>query len=210
MTATTATAAQVRAATVSVRKVESSEDVSAITTALARGFFEDPVFEWIFPNPDRRRRAVPAMLEHFAYAYARHGETYLTEDASGAALWLPAGRQLFTGDEEVEFAGRLEAATGEDAGRLFELLELFDEHHPDGTYWTLQLMAVVPESQGQGIGSALIAPVLVRCDLEQAPAYLEATSERSVPFYERHGFRVIGEISPPDGPPLFPMWRDPR
>jgi len=32
-----------------------------------------------------------------------------------------------------------------------------------------------------------------------------------VPFYERHGFRVIGELSiPGGGPTLWLMWRDPQ
>jgi ribosomal protein S18 acetylase RimI-like enzyme len=73
----------------------------------------------------------------------------------------------------------------------------------------LQLLAVKPQSQSRGIGSALIAPGLARNDQEQVPTYLEATSERSIPFYERHGFEVIGEIEVPDGPTLFAMWRVP-
>jgi hypothetical protein len=32
-----------------------------------------------------------------------------------------------------------------------------------------------------------------------------------VPFYERHGFRVTGEVSiPRGGPTLWLMWRDPQ
>jgi GNAT superfamily N-acetyltransferase len=210
MAVLSASADEALIARTTVRKVVSSDDVAAASTTLARGFFEDPVFEWTFPDPDRRRRVLPAVLPPFVLAYARHGETYITEGASGAALWLPAGTQLVTEEEEAELASELEVAAEEDAGRLFELMALLDQNHPDGTYWVLQLLAVDPQHQGQGIGSALIEPVLARCDLEQASAYLEATSERSVPFYERHGFRTIGEIRVPDGPPLFRMWREPR
>ena len=35
-----------------------------------------------------------------------------------------------------------------------------------------------PELQGRGIGSALMQPVLERCDRDGMPAYLEATTPR--------------------------------
>jgi hypothetical protein len=31
-----------------------------------------------------------------------------------------------------------------------------------------------------------------------------------VPYYQRFGFAVTGQIDLPDGPPLWPMWRAPR
>ena len=56
-----------------------------------------------------------------------------------------------------------------------------------------------------------MAPVLERCDDEGVPAYLESSKEKNVPYYERHGFRVTGELRlPKDGPPLWAMWRDPK
>jgi hypothetical protein len=50
-----------------------------------------------------------------------------------------------------------------------------------------------------------------RCDADRVPAYLEATCERSVPLYRRHGFAEHGTIDVPPGcPRMVPMWRDPR
>jgi hypothetical protein len=57
----------------------------------------------------------------------------------------------------------------------------------------------------------VLAPVLARCDADQAPAYLEATKERNVGIYESMGFRVVRTIVLPDGgPTLWTMWRDPQ
>jgi len=40
-------------------------------------------------------------------------------------------------------------------------------------------------------------------------AYLEASSDRNARLYERLGFRhVRTPLLLPDGPPLYPMWRD--
>jgi len=40
--------------------------------------------------------------------------------------------------------------------------------------------------------------------------YLDATSERNKRLYERHGFEAEAEYAPEGGPPLWPMWREPK
>ena len=193
-----------------VSKVTSSRDVTAVGGTLARAFFNDPVMTWAFPDPDRRRLNAPGVFELYAEAFAPHGETYMTAGATGAALWLPPGRALFHDEgSESLFATQVEERAGADASRLFELMAALDANHPEGSFYVLQLLGVEPQWQGQGVGSALMATVLTRCDLERVPAYLEATSASSQRLYQRHGFTTIGEISLPGGPPLFRMWREP-
>jgi len=66
--------------------------------------------------------------------------------------------------------------------------------HPIEAHWYLPLVGVAPASQGQGLGSTLLGPILAACDVAGLSAYLEATSRRSVPLYSRHGFEPLGEI----------------
>jgi len=64
--------------------------------------------------------------------------------------------------------------------------------------------------QGRGLGSALLASTLQRCDRDGTAAYLDATSEDNRRLYERHGFVVTAERSADGSPPMWAMWRDPR
>ena len=80
--------------------------------------------------------------------------------------------------------------------------------HPDHYY--LAVLGTRPDRQGEGVGSALMAPVLATCDAEGIGAYLESSKESNIPFYRRHGFEVVGEVTFPSGPTIWPMWRDPR
>ena len=83
--------------------------------------------------------------------------------------------------------------------------------HPERPHWYLSGIGTDPPAQGSGVGSALMRAQMARCDAAGEAAYLESSKERNVPFYERHGFRVTGELTVPGGgPTLWLMWRNPQ
>lgn len=55
-------------------------------------------------------------------------------------------------------------------------------------------LGVKPESQGKGVGSALLDALIDDAHSRGVPAYLEATSEGSARLYARKGFKVIRKI----------------
>jgi GNAT superfamily N-acetyltransferase len=80
--------------------------------------------------------------------------------------------------------------------RHFDELRERDAIEPHWYLWTL---GVDPPRQGQGVGGALMQPVLSRADEAGLPCYLEADKAKNVPFYQRHGFEVVVEDDLPDG-----------
>ena len=86
-----------------------------------------------------------------------------------------------------------------------------ERHHPKSPeHWYLHYLGVEPRRQGKGLGGALLAPVLERCDAEGIPAYLESSTEPQPELYERNGFDLTDVFNMPvKGPPVREMWRDP-
>jgi ribosomal protein S18 acetylase RimI-like enzyme len=86
------------------------------------------------------------------------------------------------------------------------------EHaHPEGPFFYLAFIGVVPRMQGAGIGSALLRQTLLRTDAAGASAYLENSNPRNLKLYERAGFCVLREIKArTDAPPVYAMWRPAR
>ena len=84
-----------------VRRRSDARDVPAVATTVAAAFLDDPVTRWLLPDVHRRRQLVQPMFELYIAPYVRNGETYLTADGVGAAVWLPPGGQLFAGDDEA-------------------------------------------------------------------------------------------------------------
>jgi GNAT superfamily N-acetyltransferase len=192
-----------RPAAVGVRKAIAA-DITAVSLTLAEAFFDDPVFSWIYPDGERRRQIAPRFFEIITESTVTHGGVYTTDPTAGAAVWVPPGVE---DDERV--ADALQEVSGEYASRQFEAFELMEKDHPAEPHHYLFLLGTRLEWQSRGIGSELIGLVLEICDRDQAPAYLEATSEGNRRLYLRHGFEVTAEIQLPDGPPMWRMWRNP-
>lgn len=187
-------------------------DRSGVAAALSGAFVDDPVFEWIFPDRATRVPLLPPLFEAFAEAFARHDETHVvvTQDAvTGVAMWSPPGVEPVHPDDERVLEERVGPVLGEHADRWDACLELFGAAHPSEPAWFLQFVGVHPDHQGRGLGSVLLRDVLARADAAGEAAYLEATNERNRALYERHGFRSVGELTLPDGPTAFAMWREP-
>lgn len=67
----------------------------------------------------------------------------------------------------------------------------WERHEPLNQHWHLGPIGVLPEYQGQGIGSLLMQRFCKEVDICQASAYLETDLDRNVVFYEKFGFRII-------------------
>lgn len=87
------------------------------------------------------------------------------------------------------------------------MFEKIGAHRSTKPHWYLPLIGIDPRHQGQGLGSMLLRHTLAECDRDGTAAYLEASNWRNVPFYERHGFQLRGEIRVGDSPTLFAMVR---
>jgi ribosomal protein S18 acetylase RimI-like enzyme len=187
-----------------------AQDAGWASTVLADAFDPDPIFRWCIPEARQRARHLPEIFAAVVAGLAAHDETYVAAGQQGVALWVPPGAApLAEAAEQVlgERVGQLPAA---DADRFAAISAAMAEHHPHDPHWYLWFVAVHPSAQGRGIGGTLLEDMLVRCDVAGRAAYLEATTESSLSLYQRHGFRVIGELTAAGSPPMWPMWREPR
>jgi GNAT superfamily N-acetyltransferase len=191
----------------SVRQATSA-DVTDLAATIGAAFQDDPVMSWCYPDPGRRREILPRIFRLVIDATLAEGGIYTTADRAAGAVWVPPG--AVDGAAEEALAAAMAAASGDYADRLFMLLEALDPKRPSVPHQYLYLFGTRPEWQSRGLGSALLRPMLAACDRDGTPAYLEASSQRNVPLYQRHGFEVTEEVVLPDGPTAWLMWRDPR
>jgi GNAT superfamily N-acetyltransferase len=184
-----------------------SDEIPRAVAAIVAAFLTDPPARYAWPSPHDYLAAMPLATREFAGSSFEHGTAYVSEDFSGAALWLPPGVEPNGAALEKVFRETVDREHLDDLLATFEKME---QSHPREAHWYLPQIGVEPYAQGKGVGAALMRHALARCDEERALAYLEASKPENVPFYLRHGFEVTGEIQIGAAPPVTPMLRRPR
>ncbi|HZT94008.1 MAG TPA: GNAT family N-acetyltransferase [Gaiellaceae bacterium] len=192
-------------------RLATAEEIDVAAGVLARAFARDPVLTAFFGAGSVETAKMARYFElEFRIALAGYGEVWLDDERLGAALWRrpggypePMSLQLRMVPRYLRLFPRQFFSASRSLNKLARL-------HPREPHWYLFAVGVVPEATGQGRGSALLEPVLERCDAERLPAYLEASSEDNARLYARLGFERRDDVEIMDGVRVRPMWREPR
>lgn len=193
-------------------------DIGALAGVLGRAFYDDPVSTWMLPD-DKSRAA--GLAAYFGAATRHHhlagGGVEAACDGpviGAAALWDPPGRWRESRYAQFRMLPALIRAFGPRVSALSTgrtLADLLSAAHPEEPHWYLAVIGSDPTVRGRGFGQAVMRSRLDRCDAEHCPAYLESSKFDNVPYYQRFGFAVTGEITlPGGGPTLWQMWREPE
>jgi len=130
----------------------------------------------------------------------------------GAAIWLAPGLKSFDWSflEELMFTPLFFSISGiKGMARARELGAKLTQYHPQQPHAHLAFLGVAPTAQGKGVGSAILKATLAPLDKQGMAAYLEASDQRNVALYLRHGFEVTGEFDLP-GLHFWTMLRQPQ
>lgn len=198
-----------------VARPATGDDVLGIARVLADAFHDDPLMSWIVPDESARPGALQRMfVVGLRFHHLPLGGVEVTEDASGrvagAAVWDPPGQW------QASWAAQLLSVPADllALGRAARLSGVVDDAlaraHPATPHWFLTELGTARAVRGEGHGTALLRSRLTRCDEQDVPAYLESSKRGNVPYYERFGFVVTGELAVPGGPSLWGMWREPQ
>jgi len=184
-------------------------DTGVLAQVIADAFFSLTVCRWLIPDGPARRAAFPRYFGLYVEHAIAGGLAETTPDRSAAALWIPGDGP---GAAPEEYAGQLAAITGPHLSNFLAFDQALDRHHPAGTFHHhLAILAVRPDRQGQGIGTALLHAHHAVLEDQGIPAYLEASDERTRRLYLDHGYADRGgPIVFADGVRMYPMMREPR
>jgi GNAT superfamily N-acetyltransferase len=201
-------------------------DIEVLSQVIADAFFPLAPCQWLIGDEAARRDIFPGYFRMYVEHAMADGLVHTTPGRDAAALWIPLGPQL--PEPPDGYDAHLAEITGPWAGRFAVFDAELDAHHLTGVeHHHLAIIAVRPDRQGQGTGTALLDARHAVLDEKGMVAYLEASDERTRGIYLRHGYMdygtpiqlpggllVQGDHSAPgqpaDGPRMYPMVRRPK
>lgn len=192
-------------------------DLDATAALLARAFADTPAYAWMFPRAARRPRD---LRRWFRRGLVRHADlTWLVVDDADVAvgtatLEAPDGPGLSLPETLRTWVFPTLLGPGPTAlQRQFAASTTFAHHNRAAagadTWWYVNAVAVDPDRQGAGAGSALLRHVFAALDARlatrPAPVVLTTQAARNVALYARFGFEDVGAF-PVGGPDGFVSW----
>jgi GNAT superfamily N-acetyltransferase len=183
-------------------------DTDAVVSTITQAFEKDPAWQFIVDGQH------PESSEHFARALFESrvdaGTVWVTDDVSAVAMWefRDSSSPGHDGAEDVWDAYR--AAVGEHLWARLDAWEAaLDVSRPTPPDWYLGVLGTRPDSQGRGLATAVMEPVLEMADRSHLDCWLETASEDNLLFYERRGFTHRLPVDVPAGPATWWLRRAP-
>ncbi|MGH2864580.1 MAG: GNAT family N-acetyltransferase [Solirubrobacteraceae bacterium] len=175
---------------------------------VAAAFAQDPA--WAFMLGDEYERLAPQFAGALFDARLVSGGVWVTDDLAAVAMWDPPDRS----EAAVAHAQRVRARYRDLAGEaVFARHTRYDaavaRASAAGRHWYLGVLATEVSRRGQGLASALIAPVLEEAARLCLPCCLETSTTANRRFYERRGFTQATDVLLRGGPPTWWLRRDP-
>ncbi|MBV9450347.1 MAG: GNAT family N-acetyltransferase [Streptosporangiaceae bacterium] len=186
----------------------STSDVDMLSHVIADAFHPLDVSRWLIPDEAERRKRFPAYFRMYVEHAMADGLVHTTPGRTAAALWIPGTGPAAAADG---YAGQLAEITGPWVERFQVFDDELERHHLSGAeHHHLAILAVRPDRQGHGVGTALLSFHHAVLDEKGVPAYLEASAADTRRIYLAHGYADFGTpIRLPGGPEMYPMLRQP-
>jgi GNAT superfamily N-acetyltransferase len=193
-------------------RVVTPEDREIVLDIFVRSFYNDPMWSWIFTDPQTRPANQRVIWDLCLEGAARYPWTFLNDINTAASMWIPPGGSEFNEDQERRIGLAMAELLGDDVERVNANFAMFDKFHPrDIPHFYLSVLGTDPDHLGHHYGLTLLEENLAAIDDAGYPAYLEASHTGNVAVYQRYGFEPLGRFNAPQGgPTVTPMWRSAR
>jgi ribosomal protein S18 acetylase RimI-like enzyme len=175
---------------------------------MSAAFRDNPLWVYIIPDEDRRERDLPRFFRVLIKSQLTSRQLYGVNDPlEGIAVWkLPNSPERKLGSiirsELLWTMARFLLSPGSiqliKARKILSGSGEMHKRYAPGPHYFLDILAVHPKSQGKGLASRLVRPMLERADRESLPTYTDTSTPENVTIYEHYGFEVKEHLESPE------------
>lgn len=182
-------------------------DKKSVVEILVQSFADNKSIKYIVKQDSRKDERLQKLMAYSFELCYRFGEVYLTEDKKACALILfPHKKKTSLSTVLLDLDLAFSVIGLSNLKKVLSRESKIKQLYPKSPFYYLWFIGVHPVDQHKGIGKTLLNEILTNAEKEGLPVYLETSTTKNIPWYEKFGFVAYKKLD--FGYELFCMRRD--
>lgn len=175
------------------RAIHSDKDL--IVNILVDSFEDNKSVNYIIRQDNKKLQRIRKLIEYSYDVCNLFGDVFISEDKKGCALVIMPDRKKVTRKSIFLDAKLAISCMGlSNTKKAMDREAKIKSIHPKGLLYYLWFIGVSPDAQNTGIGSKLLNSIIEESRRQNRVIILETSTEKNLPWYEKHGFTIYNEL----------------
>lgn len=168
---------------------------SHVIEILTNSFEDNQSVNYIVKQDSKKTERIRALMDYSFEICYMFGAVYLSDDKKGCALVLYPDQKKFSIKSTLLDVRLLLNAIGlTRAGKAMSRESAIKSNYPNEPIYYLWFLGVFNADQNKGLGSQLLKEIIQDSQSQQKPIYLETSTIKNIPWYQKFGFSIYQEL----------------
>ncbi|MFZ6023857.1 MAG: GNAT family N-acetyltransferase [Bacteroidota bacterium] len=170
-------------------------DKNLVVDILTKSFENNQSVNYIAKQDEKKLKRIRALMDYSFEVCYMFGDVFLSDDKKACALVLYPDKKKTTLKSVLLDIKLILSCIGiENIKKTLAREALIKKLQPKELMYYLWFIGVYPEYQNEGIGSILLNEVIEDSEHKKRPIYLETSTLKNLPWYQKSGFNIYHEL----------------
>lgn len=166
-----------------------------VVDILARSFISNQSVNYLIPQDPNKQKRIQSLMDYSFEMCSLFGKVLVSDNKKVCALVsFPERKKTTVKSLLAEIKLIVKSIGFANISKAMKREKAISGNYPTEPIYYLWFIGVSPEFQGQGIGEKLMREILADADQMRRPIYLETSTLKNIPWYQKFGFEVYGEL----------------